>query len=143
MKVLRLAYQSIFLAAAFTAIAAERTQNFDNDPGWDGHNNRATRPEPRQVRQDFGYSRTSHFGGAPGEMGGFISSVAEPAYFAKEIPTKTFNDSLSASGKLTCPGHEFHVLVGFFNASTVNEWRTPGSIALRLYGRGNVFYAYV
>jgi hypothetical protein len=25
----------------------------------------------------------------------------------------------------------------------LNEWRTPNSIVLRLYGRGNVFYAYV
>jgi hypothetical protein len=33
--------------------------------------------------------------------------------------------------------------VGFFNASTVNEWRVPNSIVLRLYGRGDVFYAYV
>ena len=142
MNARRLAYCGI-LFTAFAGLAAERTQNFDSDPGWDGHNNRATRPEPRQIRQDFGYSRTSHAGGASGEMGGFISSVAEPAYYAKEIPTQTFNDSLSASGKLACPGREFHVLIAFFNDSTINEWRTPNSIALRLYGRGNVFYAYV
>src|SRR5437867_9972145 len=82
--------------AVLAAGGAERTQNFDRDPGWDGHNNRSTRPEPRQVRQDFGYSRTSHFGAAPGEMGGFISPAAEPAYYAKEIPSQTFSDSLSA-----------------------------------------------
>ena len=38
------------------AAAAERTERFDKDPGWDGHNNRSTTPEPRTVRQDFGYS---------------------------------------------------------------------------------------
>ena len=35
------------------------------------------------------------------------------------------------------------MLVGFFNSETINEWRTPNSIVLRLYGRGDVFYAYV
>lgn len=125
------------------AAAAERTERFDKDPGWHGHNNRATAPPPRTIRQDFGYSRTSHCGGAPGEIGGFITPAAEPAFYAKKISERTFHDTLSASGKLFCEGREFHVLLGFFNAGTVNEWRTPNSIALRLYGRGNVFYAYV
>jgi hypothetical protein len=35
------------------------------------------------------------------------------------------------------------VLVGFFNAATAKEWRTANSIALRLQGRGEIFYAYV
>lgn len=125
------------------AFAAERTEHFDTDPGWHGHNNRATTPPPREVRQDFGYSRTSHCGSAPGEIGGFISPAAEPAFYARKIPERTFSDVLSASGKLFCEGREFHLLLGFFNARTVNEWRTPNSVALRLYGRGNVFYAYV
>src|SRR4030095_11368988 len=29
-----------------------------------------------------------------------------------------------------------NTLVGFFNAETVNEWRTPNTIVLRLKGRG-------
>src|SRR6266404_8520792 len=86
----------IFLSGLSTSLAAERTENFDKDPGWDGHNNRATRPEPRNIRQDFGYSTTSHAGGAaPGEIGGFISPAAEPVYYAKEISTRTFNEPLS------------------------------------------------
>jgi hypothetical protein len=36
-----------------------------------------------------------------------------------------------------------HALVGFFNAGTVNEWRTPNTIAIRLLGRGDVFFAFV
>lgn len=133
----------IVLSARNAATAAERTEHFDKEPGWHGHNNRATSPEPRTVRQDFGYSRTGHAGGAPGEIGGFITPAAEPAYYAKAIPTRTFNDALSATGKLVAVGREFNVLLGFFNAGTVNEWRTPNTIALRLYGRGDVFYAYV
>ena len=34
-------------------------------------------------------------------------------------------------------------MVGFFNADTLNEWRTPNTIALRLSGRGDVIYAWV
>src|SRR2546426_11964608 len=129
--------------ACGAGIAAEQSENFDKEPNWDGHNNRALRPEPRKIRQDFGYSPTAHCGGAPGEMGGFITPAAEAAYYAKEIPNRTFKDSLSASGKVACAGREFHVLIGFFNAGTLNEWRTPNSIALRLQGRGDIFYAYV
>ncbi|MGI8603770.1 MAG: WD40 repeat domain-containing protein [Verrucomicrobiales bacterium] len=129
-------------AASGVAVAAERTENFDQDPGWHAHNNRAAKPEPREIRQDFGYSSTGH-AGAAGELGGFINPAAEPAYYAKEIPQRTFSEGLSASGRLVCTGRQFHVLVGFFNAGTVNEWRTPNTIALRLQGRGDVFYAYV
>jgi hypothetical protein len=36
-----------------------------------------------------------------------------------------------------------HTLIGFFNADTANEWRTPNTIALRIYGRGDYFLAYL
>ncbi|MCI0463990.1 MAG: hypothetical protein L0Z62_44215 [Gemmataceae bacterium] len=121
----------------------ERTERFDKDPGWDGHNNRATTPARRTVRQDFGYSRTAHAGGKLGEVGGFISPAAEPAYYARKINPTTFNDPLTASGRLICKGRQFHVLIGFFNSDTVNEWRTPNTVVLRLLGRGDVFYAFV
>src|SRR5437764_1191894 len=81
--------------------------------------------------------------GAPGEVGGFISPAAEPAFYARKLRPTTFEDALTASGTLACTGRSFHVLVGFFNAGTLNEWRTPNTIALRLSGRGDVFYAWV
>jgi WD40 repeat protein len=125
-------------------VAAERMERFGKDPSWDGHNNRAITPEPRSIQQDFGYSVTSHAGGAvPGEGGGFITPSGEPAYYARKIPELTFNDSFRASGKLVCAGRAFHVLLGFFHDATLNEWRTPNTIALRLQGRGDVFFAYV
>jgi hypothetical protein len=124
-------------------LAAERTERFDRDPGWDSHNNRAKNPPPRTVRQDFGYSKTAHTGGRPGEVGGFITPAAEPAYYAKKIPARSFADSLTASGTFTCTGREFHILIGFFNADTVNEWRTPNTVALRISGRGDLFYAWL
>jgi hypothetical protein len=132
------------LALAGPARADERTERFDQDPHWDGVNNRATTPEPQQITQDFGYSKTQHAGGRSiGEIGGLLTPAAEPCFYAQPFEPKSFGDKLEASGKFACTGRQFHILVGFFNASTVNEWRTPNSILLRLYGRGDVFYAYV
>ena len=130
------------LACRF-ATGDERTERFDRDPKWDGRNHVADDPAPRSLRQDFGYSRTAHAGGKPGEIGGFITPAAEAAYCAAKIPAATFEQPLSASGTLACSPEPFHVLVGFFNAGTLNEWRTPNTIALRLMGRGDVFYAFV
>ncbi len=131
---------SIVVAAA---TAGERTESFDRDPGWEGRNNRATSPEPREIRQDFGFSPTGHAGGRRGELGGFLTPAAEPAYYAAKIPTRTFRDAMSASGTMACTGRQFHALVGFFNSETLGDWRTPNTIALRVYGRGDVFFAYV
>src|SRR5690242_12642273 len=115
------------------APAEERRQSFDKDPGWEGVNNRAPDPKPRTIKQDFGYSaKTSHAGGRPGEIGGLITPAAEPAYYAKALPVKSFADRLSASGKVLAKGPRAHVLIAFFNSGTLNEWRTPNTIALRL-----------
>ena len=53
-----------------------KTETFDADPGWDGTNNRATDPGPRQIVQNFGFSAFStNAGGSAGEIGGFITPV--------------------------------------------------------------------
>src|SRR5438874_12994641 len=63
----------VWLAALLIACLAqfsrseERTQRFDRDPGWEGHNNRSTAIPPRSIKQDFGYSNTAHAGGTRGE----------------------------------------------------------------------------
>ena len=80
---------ALTLTAGAIATAAERTEHFDKDPGWDGHNNRATSPAPRTIRQDFGYSRTTNVDGTRGEIGGFITPAGEPAYYARAIPAQT------------------------------------------------------
>lgn len=136
---------ALVVALAWPAEAAERTERFDTDPGWEGRNNRANEPGPRAVRQDFGYSAaTARAGGKAGEVGGFITPAAEPAYYALRLASrKTFDEPLLASGRLTYPAGAGHVLLGFFNSKTANEWRTPSSVAIRLNGRGDVFYAYV
>lgn len=129
------------LAGQPAARTQERTERFDRDPKWDHSNNEST--TRRAIRQDFGFSLTAHAGGKRGEIGGFITPAAEPAYYAKKLAPKSFKDKLSASGTLACVGESFHALIGFFNADTLNEWRTPNTIALRISGRGDVFYVWL
>jgi hypothetical protein len=143
----RISLKSLLAAFAFVSADGsafaqfERTERFDRDPGWEGRNHRSA--EPRTIKQDFGWSDTAHAGGPRGEIGGFITPAAEPAFYAKKLPGSTFRDKLSASGTIACSGQAFHALIGFFNANTLNEWRTPNTIALRVSGRGDVFYAWV
>ena len=131
------------MPAAWAVAAAElRHESFDKDPGWEGRNNRSVRPET--IRQDFGWSaNTTNAGGAPGEMGGLICPAAEPAWYAKKIPTRTFTDAMSASGTMRVEKGGGHTLLGFFDASALNEWRTRNTIALRIQQRGEVFHCHV
>ncbi|HEY2953055.1 MAG TPA: hypothetical protein VGK40_10755 [Verrucomicrobiae bacterium] len=125
-----------------TAMAEQRQENFDKDPDWDGHNNRSGKPET--IRQDFGWSPgTTNAGGIGGEIGGRIHPAAEPAYYARRIVTRTFNDVLSASGTLKVEPGGGHTLIGFFDARALNEWRTPNTIALRIQQRGDFFHCHL
>lgn len=134
----------VSLAIVASVSAEERSESFDRDPQWEGQNNRSEAFSTRPIVQDFGFSPTNHGrGAAAGELGGLITPAAEPAYYAKAIKPQAFDDRITASGTFLATGQHFHVLLGFFNAGTLNEWRTPNTIALRLYGRGDVFYAYV
>src|ERR1044071_5455804 len=91
-----------------------KTETFDANPGWDGRNNRATDPAPRQIVQNFGFSSSSaNAGGAAGEIGGFITPAGEPAFYAKVITPTSFDDPLSASGVLNVPEGGGHTLIGF------------------------------
>jgi hypothetical protein len=134
---------------AGAATASVRTERFDHDPGWDGHNNRATTSPPRTLQQDFGFSRTRHAGRQTGEIGGLITPAAEPAYYARVLRPLSFDDTLSASGTLVVgaggasEAGASNTLIGFFNADTLKEWRTPNTIALRVNGRGAGFHAHV
>lgn len=128
--------------AALSGSYRERTQRFDRDPGWEGVNNRV-QSEAREVRQDFGFSKTSHCGRGPGELGGYVTPAAEPAHYALKIPERTFAQPQAASGVLFVPPGAGHVLVGFFNADTFKEWRGANTVALRISPRGNVFYAWL
>src|SRR5436190_5943880 len=103
---------------ATIALAAERTQNFDTDPNWEGVNNRMTPPKMVQVTQDFGCSQT-HFAGEAGEMGGYVTRASEPAFYAKSLGrTLTLDDKLGASGTfaLTESTGGAGMFFGFFRA---------------------------
>ena len=112
----------IFLAAACgvanLAVAAQRTQSFDTDPGWKGVNNRVLPKSVPTVKQDFGYAATNIAGKGAGEMGGTITRASEPAFYADKITPKTLDDKLSASGTfaLTKTTGGAGIFFGFFRA---------------------------
>jgi len=121
-------------------------ESFDREPAnWEGVNNRGTHFAPRTVTQDFGYSAaTRHAGGQPGEVGGKINPAGEAAYYGYRLPKPlTLDDPMSASGKTVVPRGPGHFLLGFFNAGTLNEWRTPNTLVARINGRGEGFHAHV
>ena len=122
--------------------AGERQQPFDADPGWEGINNRPDPDISRKVVQDFGFSPTTHCVANPGEIGGTITPAAVPASYGLRLPPSSLSTHLTASGVLRCQGGKFHVLLGFYNSKTRNEWRTPNTVALRVQGRGDKFIAF-
>jgi hypothetical protein len=129
-------------AAPLVQAARERLQNFDGDPAWEGINNRPDANVSRKVVQDFGFSPTTHCVISPGEIGGTMTPAAAPASYGLRLSSSSFNTHLTASGVLRCQGGKFHVLLGFYNSKTRNEWRTPNTIAIRIQGRGDKFIAF-
>ena len=125
---------------------AVRQENFDREPvTWEGVNNRGTHFEPRTVTQAFGYSASARqTGGAPGAVGGTINPAGETAYYGYRLPQAlTLANPLSASGKLFVARGPGHFLLGFFNTNTLNEWRTPNTLAARINVRGEGFHCHV
>jgi hypothetical protein len=123
-----------------------KNEHFTRDPGWIGVNNRsAQRHEPIWVRQDFGHSASTHNAGgqSAGEIGGFISPAGEVAFYGKPIESASLDAPLRASGTMSFGPGGTHLLLGFFNSDTVNEWRTPNTIVMRFNARGDRFFAYV
>src|SRR5262245_66334599 len=118
----------ICLVGASLALSGE-PRGFDTDPHWDALRNRLI-PEPAPItRQNFGWRPTQLARGkAPGEVGGFIQRSLTPASYAKAIPEKTLNDSLTASGRFTVTRENAPsgVLFGWFH-DTSRGWRTPNS----------------
>ena len=113
--------------------AALKSESFDKDPGWEGHNNRIVPERFPMVTQDFGYSKSNFAGKDAGELGGHITRAAEPAYYADKIGPVTLDDKLSASGsfavtKTTAGGGIFF---GFFRAEQpAGGGRPTGSLGL-------------
>ncbi len=113
------------LAASTAAVAQTttlKTENFDREPAWDGHNNRVKVEKPNPVVQDFGYSSTHHAGSlAPGEMGGLIQRSSTSAFYGIRLgPPKTLESKLRCAGSFAvtqCEGTSC-VYFGWFNSKT-------------------------
>ena len=120
-------------------------QDFSRDPGWDHYQNRIVGTEMPAVVQDFGWRRTDHTGGGPGEIGGRVENSRRQAYYAMPLGKPlTFDDELSASGKLALRhiGLRGVGYVGFFN-SRRHTWRVWYSMAFRVWeedGLGQVMF---
>jgi hypothetical protein len=126
--------------------AAVRVEDFDREPpAWEGVNNRNKFFDSRKVEQNFGYSpTTSRAGGQAGEIGGRINPAGEPAYFGYRLPTPLNLDTpMTAEGRMFVPGGSGHCLLGFFNANTLNEWRTPNTLVARVNNRGETFHCHL
>jgi hypothetical protein len=95
-----------------------KTEHFDRDPGWEGHNNRVVLKDAPTVTQNFGYSSTNFASKEKGEIGGPITRSSRPAYYGEKLAGKTLNDKLTASGTfaLTASTGNSGVFFGWFNA---------------------------
>jgi hypothetical protein len=121
-------------AADEKAKPTTRSESFDKEPGWEGHNNHIVPEKLPTVTQDFGYSKTS-FAGKAGELGGLVTRAAEPAYYADKITPVTLDEKFSASGTFaitkTTPGGG--VFFGFFRAEQPGGGGRPiSSLGLNL-----------
>jgi hypothetical protein len=125
--------------------AALRQENFDREPpGWEGLNNRSTAFEIKSVVQNFGYSPgTMHAGGSMGEAGGRINPAGEAAFYGYRLPRPgTLDTPRTAEGRMLVARGSGHALLGFFNTNSVNGWRTPNTMALRINSRGDSFHCH-
>ena len=109
-------------------------ENFDQDPGWEGVNNRAVCSDCPTISQNFGWLPGDHNGTGAGEIGGTIWKSTTPAYYAMPLGPLSFKDKFSASGKLSLiapeeEGEGFYI--GFFNDER-QGWRVWSSCGFRM-----------
>jgi hypothetical protein len=125
---------------AHRTFATEIRCDFAEDPKWEGVNNTPPPGFGVEKTQDFGFSRTDHAGGEPGEIGGTVWRSVAPATYGKRIAPKTLQDHLKASGTFAVTQSEggSGVLIGWFNAGS-RGWRTPNSMAFRIDGEAGKF----
>jgi len=120
-------------------------QDFSRDPGWDHYQNRIVGTHMPKVTQDFGWRRTNHTRGGPGEIGGRVENSRRQAYYALPLGKPlSFDDEISASGKLALRhiGLRGVGYIGFFNSQR-HTWRIWSSLAFRVWeedGLGQVMF---
>src|SRR4051794_41590194 len=89
---------TLTLAAAEDGLVQVR-QDFVSDPHWEGLNNRVVCDNCPTIHQDFGWSPTKKFGG-DGAIAGTIWRSRTPAYYAAKVGPFSFDDAVSASGRV-------------------------------------------
>src|SRR5437870_8049087 len=96
---------------------ALKNESFDQDPGWEGFNNRVTPKRIPTVTQDFGYSPSNFAGTEKGEIGGQVWRSSTRASYAASIRSKTLHDKLKASGSfaITATAGSSGAFFGWFN----------------------------
>src|SRR5262245_12957752 len=99
-----------------------RPQDFSSDPDWVGVGNQVEFAD-RAIRplHDFGFSRTNHAGGQPGEIGGIIWRDDKPAFYGDRTKRLTLDDELEASGRIAflAAGSDSAVRLGWFDSETL------------------------
>ena len=130
----------LLLALGCRGFALARVENFTTDPSWQGMGNRR-QVGCFQVLQDFGFSHTGNAGEGPGEIGGRISRTTTPAYYGKQIVSRSLEDELAASGRICLVDNaDGGCFVGWFN-SLRQGWRPVNFLGFRL-DETNVHLAY-
>jgi hypothetical protein len=121
--------------------AEVKSQGFDQDPGWEGFQNRIAPKAGKTVKQDFGYRESNFAGKAMGEIGGTIWRSATPASYAAEIGPRTLDDKLSASGTfaITATAGSSGAFFGFFKADGKDheDAGRQNSLGFRFAGEGS------
>jgi hypothetical protein len=123
------------LCAEGLPAAQLKSEAFQFDPGWEGHNNHIVPKRRLIVTQDFGYSPTHFAGRAAGEMGGVVQRSTTPASYAAAMPARTLDDKLTASGSfaVTAAQGGAGVFFGFFNSRQPGGSGRPiGSLGLNM-----------
>lgn len=124
--------------AADSSTTFLKTEHFDGDPGWEGHDNLIEPQLVKKVEQKFGYSATNFAGKEKGEIGGTIWRSPTQASYAAKIPGKTLNDKLSASGTfaLTASSGSSGAFFGWFKAEQPGGGR-QNTLGFRFAGEGS------
>jgi hypothetical protein len=123
---------ALALPALAENVFSQVHQDFSEDPGWEGVNNRVVAENPPTKTQEFGYSPTTRSTSTPGEIGGTMWSSRTPAWYGMPIGKPlSYKDSFSFSGRMALINLKGNGYIGFFN-STRQEWRPWSALGLRV-----------
>ncbi len=105
-------------------VIAGKAEDLSKDPGWESAGNRERFQDSAQYAyNNFGFSKTSHAGGTPGELGGrFFSCNPDEdqfkACYGAPVGKLTLENQLAASGKFVAREHSTDATfaLGWFNS---------------------------